>query len=162
MNAVISKILHISISLLAAILIVGVPYCVCFGVFSGGGVDAVSQASIVVPDQPSGEYIVLINTSLHEDTIEDWKLFFDDEYAVIFDDINCIAPIGDTGAQQLAERFMLQLPENQMTLKSEDLTLLVSKAECGAIDAAVFSKEAADALKLTPPDGMTVINVTGE
>ena len=49
----------------------------------------------------------------------------------------------------MAQRYQAQLPENQMKLRTEDLTLLVSKAESGYIDAAVFSKEIAQAMKLS-------------
>ena len=55
---------------------------------------------------------------------------------------------GDGNAIKTAERLRAQLPENQMRLRSEDATLLASKAENGCIDAAIFSKEFADELKL--------------
>lgn len=64
----------------------------------------------------------------------------------------------------LAERMQAQLPENQMRLRSENPTLLVSKAEAGYIDVAVFSKEMADALKLKSSgqlEGVAVITVKG-
>ena len=57
---------------------------------------------------------------------------------------------------------MAQLPENQMQLSTEDPTLLVSKAENGYIDMAVFSKEMADALKLSVSnDDISVIHIHG-
>ena len=64
----------------------------------------------------------------------------------------------------LAERMQAQLPENQMRLRSENPTLLVSKAEAGLIDVAVFSKEMAGALKLKSSgqmEGIAVITVKG-
>ena len=124
---------------------------------SGGqnDADAVSSASLELPDQPSGSFVVLINSSLHRDTLDDWTCFFrGDDLPVIFEDIQCIVAEGDASGRQLAERFMAQLPENQMVLRAEDPTLLVSKAEAGDIDVAVFSREMADLLQLAEPSAL--------
>ena len=131
---------------------------------TGQPVDAVSSATLVLPDQPSGEFYVLLNTSLHTDTLEDWRQFFTGEaLPVIFEDLRCSAAKGDVSGVQLAQRFQAQLPENQMRLRTENATLLVSKIEAGRLDAAVFSREMADALQLRPEalQGVTVITVTG-
>lgn len=127
------------------------------------GPDAVSSASLVLPDQPSGDFIVLVRTSLHPDTMDAWRQFFTDaeDLPVIFEDICCLAARADPTACQLAERFQAQLPENQMALRLEDATLLASKAENGYIDVAVFSSEMAQALSLTPGPDVTVIRITG-
>ena len=120
----------------------------------GGDADAVSSASVALPDQPSGEYIVAVNTALHKDSMEEWRNFFNDrEFSVIFEDVDCLIPNGDGGAMQLAERFAAQLPENQMRFRTESATLVASKAEEGYIDVAIFSKEMADALSLTYQGG---------
>lgn len=131
---------------------------------AGNAPDGVSGASLVLPDQPSGKFIVLIRTDRHADTIGDWRNFFmDEEFAVIFDDIQCLVADGDVAAQQLAQRFRAQLPENQMRLRTENPTLLVSKAEAGRIDVAVFSEEMAQALRLAPQASgeLTVVELTG-
>lgn len=158
---------HIGLVLVLLFLTAGLPILTHFDVFGGqDAADAVSQASVALPDQPSGAFVVLINNSLHPDTMEDWKAFFTDadELPVIFENISCIVAEGDANGRQLAERFQIQLPENQMTLREENPTLLVSKAEAGLLDVAVFSKEMAEALKLAPAEqlnGLTVIELTG-
>lgn len=156
---------HTGFVLILLIMLIGIPVLTHFDVFRmKNDSDAVSGASVKLPDQPSGEFIVLLNRSLHEDTAADWKKFFTgEELAVIFDDINCIAAEGDITGIQLAERFQAQLPENQMKLRTENATLLASKAENHYIDAAVFSKEMAEAIQLseTKMKNMIVIKVSG-
>jgi len=127
-------------------------------------VDAVSSASLQLPEQPSGAFYVLLKTSLHTDTLDDWRQFFTGEsLPVIFEDIRCAVAEGDASGVQLAERFQAQLPENQMRLRTENPTLLVSKIEAGRLDVAVLSREMAEALKLQPEtlQGVTVFEVTG-
>ena len=157
---------HILIVVLALVLLAGVPIARNFDLFAkGDGSDAVTQATVELPDQPSGDFIVLLNTSIHQDTIDDWTAFFTGEdMPVIFEDIKCLTAKGDVTGQQMAERFQLQLPENQMELRSEDATLLASKSEAGYIDAAVFSSEMADAISLDVGDGsgVAVIRVKGD
>ena len=66
-------------------MIAGIP---AIRIISLGGrdVDAVSQASIVIPDEPSGEFVILINESRHEETLSDWESFFyGSELPVIFE-----------------------------------------------------------------------------
>lgn len=142
-------IIHIIISLTAAFLLAGIPAVYVMGSIDGGAADAVSGASVKLPEKPSGEYILLLNKTLHEGSVDEWTAFFrDGELNVIFDDISCLAPDSDIGAITMAERFCAQLPENQMRLRTENSLLLASKAENGCIDAAVFSKEMAESLKL--------------
>ena len=146
--------------------LVGLPCATHTEIFHGkNNTDAVSGATMKLPEQPSGEFVILINESLHRDTLSDWKRFFSGkDMPVIFDDISCLTAEGDLTGILLAERMQAQLPENQMRLRSEDPTLLVSKAEAGLIDVAIFSKEMADALKLRAPgqmEGVAVITVKG-
>ena len=142
--------LHILISLTAAFLLVGLPAAYILHRSAGESADAVSKATAKIPDKPSGEYVLLLNRSLHEDSVDDWISFFrDGELNVIFDDISCLAADSDSNAIKMAERLCAQLPENQMHFRTENPLLLVSKAENGCIDAAVFSKEFADAMKLS-------------
>lgn len=155
---------HIVIVICILFLLAGLPIWMLLGsYFSGEAADSVSSASIELPDQPSGDFIVLINSSLHKNSLQDWRSFFtDDDFPIIFEDIKCLVSDGDVTGKQMAERYQLQLPENQMTLRTENGILLASKAEAGVIDVAVFSREMADYLKLSPDESkVTVINVSG-
>ncbi|MBQ6134504.1 MAG: hypothetical protein IJI65_10165 [Lachnospiraceae bacterium] len=149
------------------LLLVGLPFATHFDLsgFSSSP-DAVSSATIELPDQPSGEFLVIINKKLHNDTLSDWEKFFlGEELPVIFDDIRCASAKGDAGGIQLAERFRAQLPENQMTFRTEDPTLFISKVEEGYIDIAVISKEMADVLGFNPERlkrDMTVVSLSGK
>lgn len=155
------KIVHMVLSVLVAAFVVITPCAVFLNIFNNTPPDAVSQATMTLPDQPSGNFVVFINSSLHKDTIDDWKSFFNDEYAVIFDDISCITASGDISGRQLAERFKAQLPQNQMSVRSEDAVLLASKLDAGLVDVAVFSKEMADALNIkSVHEGIMLINIT--
>ena len=120
----------------------------------GSKPDAVSSASIVLPDKPSGEYTVFISISRHEESLEDWKKMFldEDDVSVIFEDISCIVAKGDTQGMQMADRLKIQLPENQMTVREENPVLLASKIESGKIDIAIMSKEMSDYLKISEKD----------
>ena len=113
--------------------------------YGSGDVDSVSGASLVAPEQPSGEFLVLINKKLHTETMDDWKAFFNEEpVGVIFEDIKCITADGDVNGSQLAERYRIRLPENQMSVKSENGLMAVSKAQCGLFDVMVLSREMGD------------------
>ena len=159
---------HIMRILIMLFLFLILPCMIVFDIPGGKdtSLDAVTQASIDLPDQPSGDFVVLIKTNLHKDTIEDWKVFFNDgDFGVIFEDISCIVAEGDVSGLELAKRFMAQLPENQMVIRTENPTLLVSKAEAGYIDVVVLSREMADALKLAQEedmDGVTVLLISGK
>ncbi len=110
-----------------------------------GGADAVSSASMEIPDQPSGSYLVLIRSDLHEDTLGEWTDFFTEKpVGVIMEDLHCFVDQADTTGQEMADRYRLRLAENQMTVTKENGTLLVSKAENGLFDVIVLSKEMAD------------------
>lgn len=143
---------HTGIILAAVLLIIGVPLC-CTGFFRtlfSDSVDVVSSASLVL-EQPSGEYVVLINRNLHPDAdaLEDWITFFsgtagEDELLIIFEDIGCSVASADAGGIELANSFRSQLPENQMKVMEEDATLLLSRADEGLFDVLILSKEFAD------------------
>ena len=126
-------------------------------------VDAVSSSSLVLPEQPSGDFLVFINESLHEDSVDSWEAFFmDEEFSVIFEDIGCLVAEGDAGGIQLAERFQAELPENQMKLKKENPVLVVSRIEEGYIDVAIISKEMAESLKLLEEiPGICLLHLSG-
>ena len=111
---------HIFLSLTAAFLLAGVPMLYVLDMSKGKDIDAVSGASIKLPDKPSGDYIVLLNRSLHEDSVDDWIKFFRDG----------------------------------------ELNVIFSKAENGCIDAAIFSKEMADSLKLRPETNKSIVCIS--
>ena len=143
---------HIGIVAAGIVLCIGVPL-LCTGYLTRlitGSLDAVSSASIVL-DQPSGDFLVLINKDYHtdEDTLNDWVRFFsgdvgDDELLVIFEDVAVSAAYADSAGSELADSFRSQLPENQMKVTKEDATLLMSRADAGLFDIIIMSKEFAD------------------
>lgn len=130
-----------------------------------GSADAVSSASLEIPDQPSGEYIVLIRSDLHAQTLEDWTNFFTEQpVGVIMEDIHCFVDQSDVSGQEMADRYRLRLPENQMTVMQENGTLLVSKAENGLFDVIVLSREMADRQDYGAAmerEDVTVLTITG-
>ena len=137
-------------------------------VFSAGGTDAVSSATLVLPDAPSGEFVILLNRLHHPDTVGEWTAFFSDEDVdVIFEDLSCLTAKSDTAGRELAMRFKARLAENQMSLKSIDGLLLSSRVQWGKYDVVILSKEAADAYdmeKLYEHEDICLIEIseTGE
>lgn len=147
------RIVHFGIILSSLFIFLGIPAIFYAGRFKAiwfsDAPDAVSGATLEIPDQPSGEYIVLLNRSLHEDTLDEWTSFFMEEpVGVIFEDLTCITAEGDVNGQQMAERYQARLAENQMTMKPENALIAASKAQWGTFDVMVFSKEMADACHL--------------
>lgn len=47
----------------------------------------------------------------------------------------------DSGGLELAKSFQSRLPENQMKIRKEDLTLMLSKAQNARYDVILMSKE---------------------
>ena len=134
---------HIGIILAALLLCLGLPALIYLP--KGDGVDAASGASLEVPDQPSGEFVVILNRERHA-ALEEWEAFFTErEVGVIMEDLRCATASGDAAGLQLAQRYEARLAENQMSLRSENGTLLVSKAERGLYDVVILSRETADA-----------------
>ncbi|MBQ8151621.1 MAG: hypothetical protein IJ070_02520 [Firmicutes bacterium] len=142
-----NKLRHVVVCVLALFVILGVPtlkYVDLSAAFSGG-TDAVTQATGEIPDAPSGEFIVLINEEKHGDTLDQWETFFSGgDAGVILEDIDCMVVNYDATGIQLAERFQQRLPANQMTVKKQDGTLLVSKTQEKAFDIVILSKEIGD------------------
>lgn len=109
-----------------------------------GEADTVSSAT-QIPDTPSGAYVVLVKKSLHEKngTLQTWADFFSGkEIGIVFEDIDCLTALGDAGGSEFAKSLQSRLPENQMRLRSEERTLVLSKARAGMFDVIVLSKEA--------------------
>ena len=108
---------------------------------AGGGVDAVSGASVIL-DAPSGNYVVLLNRDAHA------KL-----------------DTADAGGFQMADSYRSRLPENQMTLRAESAAMMLSRAELGRFDVIVMSKEFAEAFRADTAyaaPGVQVIEVGGD
>lgn len=130
-----------------------------------GTADAVSSASMEIPKQPSGTCIVLIRSDLHQGTLQDWTDFFTEKpVGVIMEDLHCFVDQADSSGQEMADRYRLRLPENQMKVTKENGTLLVSKAENGLFDVIVLSKEMADLQgyeKAMARGDVTVLTVSG-
>ena len=131
--------------------------------------DVNAGATIPLPDVPSGEFLILMKSSKHQENISDWETFFlysDREYVpVIFDDITCSIADSDFSARELGTRYQAYLPVNQMKIKYENATLLVSKVEQGYFDVAIFSLEVANYLKLKDGsliDDVAIFNYKGE
>lgn len=135
-------------------------------VFGGDAADAVTRASMELPERPSGNFVILLNSEKHDGTAEQWRGFFSGEEGdVIMDDVACLAARGDVTGVQLAERFRARLAENQMTVKQVDPTLLASRADAGVYDVVIVSAEMADALGLSTAyerAETAVIEVRGE
>ena len=134
---------HLGVILGALFLCLGLPALAYLPV--GDGVDAVSSASLEVPEQPSGSFVVILNRGRH-DALEEWTDFFTErEVGVIMEDLRCATAAGDETGWELAKRYQARLAENQMALCRENGVLLVSKAEQGFYDLVILSKEMAEA-----------------
>lgn len=127
-------------------VMIGIPFLYLYPKSGAGGMDAVTGASVVI-DQPSGDYVVMINRKKRKDdeTLKIWKDFFNgEEISVVFEDIVCHVAKNDEAGYTMAASFQSRLPENQMKVVSEDGTLMMSKAENGNYDIIIMSKEASD------------------
>ena len=159
---------HVIVVLAALFVSLGIP-ALCYvdvSALFGGSVDAVSRASLEIPDQPSGEYVVILNANRFENTKAQWEIFFSDKDAgVIMDDLNCLVIDADVTGGQLAQRYQARLAENQMNIKTESGILVASRAEEGLFDVIVMSREFADGYGLQrfygAEDGISCIIVRG-
>lgn len=159
---------HIISDILVLFLLLGVPFLRTdyYQALRSSNPDAVSSASVIV-DKPSGAYLVYINLEKHTDSeaLETWRDFFaGKEIGLIFEDIICSVASGDVNAKTLAENYQSRLPEHQCEIKSEDVTLMLSKAEFKKFDILVISQEFADAYhadSLSGRPGIEVIQVQG-
>ena len=155
---------HTGVVAAGILLLIGLPLHLSgffYGIFGLSGPDAVSGASIIV-DRPSGQYVVLMNKAFHPDSekLADWERFFSgEEVSYIFEDIACDVPSGDTGGMEMARSFQSRLPENQMSVRTEDLTLLMSRADHGLFDVLILSREYADIAGTDSLSGDAVLEV---
>ena len=157
--------LHIIIVLAGVFVLLGIPF------FSTeffrnmiSGTDATTSASVVL-EAPSGEFVVMINDSLHEDTSAVWADFFmGSDYQNLFEDIDCWVAQGDTAAYELAKSYASKLPENQMTVKVENALFMLSRADAGSFDVIIMSQEYAKSYDASTvyKDNVTVLTVSEE
>jgi hypothetical protein len=161
-------IMHTGIVLAGVFLLLGIPFFTTdyFRQLIRQDTDAVSSASVII-DQPSGEYIVLINREMHDDeeNLDTWLRFFNgEEISYLFEDISCSVIASDTGALTMAQSFQSRLPEKQMSIQTEDATLLMSRADQGKYDIIILSKEFAKSYDATTAEGekTALINIISE
>jgi hypothetical protein len=159
---------HMGIVLAGVVLLLGIPFLKTdyFKKWSNEDVDAVTSASVVI-EQPSGEYVVLINRDMHtdEDNLNTWISFFSgEEISYLFEDISCSVIEGDAGALTMARSFQSRLPEKQMSVQTEDATLLMSRADNGKYDIIIISREYAESYGAVTAEGTntTHININSE
>lgn len=158
---------HAIIVCIALLLLLGVPvYATGFPQRELSGIDALSSPTVII-EQPSGAYVVLINKDMHnnKENLDIWKDFFcGEEIGFLFEDISCVVADIDEGGLELARSFQSRLPENQMGLRTEDITLMLSKLEYGRFDVALMSREIYEAYGvkgMNLGDGVVIIEATG-
>jgi stress-induced morphogen len=159
---------HMGIILAGILFLLGIPFLSTdyFKTLLSGNEDAVTSASVII-DQPSGEYIVLVNENLHTDNenLNTWISFFQgEEISFLFEDISCSVIKGDTGALNMAKSFQSRLPEKQMRIQQEDATLLMSRADNDKFDIIIISKEFANSYDVATAEGenTALINIVSE
>ena len=164
------KLLHGAGLIACLALILALPYRLFIGPIDlgalFGGVDAVSSASVIL-DAPSGSYVVLLNTPLHEKrgTVGQWTEFFQGESPLIMEDIRCLAARQDAVGVEMAQSYRSRLPENQMKLSIEDGTMMLSRADLGQFDAIVMSREFAEAFSASTAydlNGVAVLEIDAQ
>ena len=157
---------HFLIIFLSLLVILGVPTVLYKDfVFGGFGIDALSGATIELPDAPSGNFIIQMKVKdKYFTSAKEWENFFNErDYDVLMEDVNCLVAIGDESAYKLAERYMARLAVNQMKIRRENVMLTVSKAENRLIDILIMSEEYAEAYKLRlETEGIKTIKVEGK
>ena len=136
------------IRILVPILVLGIPFIALGGLTKiQASADAVSSATAELdPESMSGEYVVFINEERHPDTAEVWADFFrGEDIPVVLDDISCLVCGSDPAGLEYAKACQARLPENQMSLRTEDVVMVLSKGDAGRFDIILLSRETADA-----------------
>ncbi len=158
---------HIITVAAGVFVLVGIPFLRTgyFRSLISGRTDAVTSPSVII-EEPSGEYVVMINKAMHTDgkKLDDWVRFFEGgDVTYIFEDICCSVPVQDAGAVEMAQSFRSRLPENQMRIEEADVTLLLSRADEKKYDILILSKDIAEAFRAdTQPSEETVrIEISG-
>ena len=159
------KVIHWFALSVITILILAIPYMIFAGplpilfFIRGNGADAVSSATGLILDKPSGNYVVLLNTDKHKNTSDEWMEFFNGKSVMIMEDISCMVADGDSGGLEFAKSLQSRLPENQMRIRSENGIMMVSKAEYSGFDVIIMSQELADAYTASTVYGREDIEV---
>jgi len=152
---------HLVVILAALFVTLGIPALVYVDVgalFTGAVTDGVTGASLEIPDQPSGQFVILLNREKHPNTQALWADFFTDQPVdVIMEDLRCMTARGDVSGIQLANRYQARLAENQMTIRQENGTLVASRLENDLFDGIILSKEFADACQLDLENTETIL-----
>ena len=147
---------HIAVFVIAMALMLGLPFFTSdYFRAKVNGADAVTGATTAL-DAPSGEYVVVINLDKHTEC---------EELYSVFEDLSCTVSSGDPSGLEMAKSFQSRLPENQMTLRTEDGIMMLSKAEKGRFDVIVMSKEFCDknsGSRITDRTNALLLNVKGE
>lgn len=164
MRRIIRHFIFIAAALMVCLGIPGL-YYYRTGTLFHAGIDAVSAATAEIPDQPSGQFVVLLNTEKHPLTEAEWTAFFSEQDVdVIMEDIRCFVSRDDAAGIELAERYRARLAENQMKIRSEDGTLIASRAGHSLFDVIILSKESAEQYGYsseTLPEQVRIISVEG-
>ena len=153
---------HVLVVLLALFVTLGIPFLryADLNALVSGSADAVSQATMALPDTPSGNFVVFINRQKHPNSLDQWSAFFAEaDYGILLEDVHCMVITGDVNGQQLAERYQARLVKDQMTLYRENGVLAASRLDNGLYDMLILSQEMAEAWQLTdhtPPDAVVV------
>ena len=127
------------------------------------GADAVSSATLDLPETPSGDYVVYVNRQKHAGTMDQWRAFFSEEdYGVLLEDVHCLVIDGDTAGEQLARRYQARLVKGQMTLRRENGVLVASRLDAGQYDLAILSAEMAAVLIIDGPESAEAVIVRGD
>ncbi len=141
---------HVLIVTAALLVLLGIPLYLTGTIQRWlSGTDAISSATTVL-DQPGGGYVVLINKEKHTNAknLEIWQHFFaGEEVDFLFEDISCLIADTDPSGQEIAESFQSRLPANQMKIRKEDITMLLSKADHEKFDVILLSEELFTAYK---------------
>lgn len=129
---------HVLADLAVIAAVIGIPMLI-----SANRTDAVSSATTII-DAPSGEFVILLNRRrLTEDTF--WEHFFaGEDVDFCFEDITCTVAEGDQPSLTMTQSFQSRLSANQMKIRQENMTLMLSKADHGRFQVMILSKEAAE------------------
>ena len=151
---------HAAVFLAAIAILLGIPALLCVDFRAvGSGADAVSSASVNMPDVPSGEFVIYLSKENHSDSLNQWAAFFrEEDYGILLEDVHCLVANGDAAAIQLAERYQGRLVKDQMAVREDDGILVASRLAHGICDMVVASREMAEAIGL-PKDGSDAIAV---
>ena len=160
---------HIAVVLAALFMILGIPALLLAdagAILSPRHAESVTCASPAVPDQPAGDFLVLINREKHPDTLPAWSDFFlEGEAGAVTEDISCMVVQGDPAGFQLAERYRAILAAGQMRIRQENPILVVSRMENGLFDVVILSRDTADTFRFSTAydsPGVAVLEEKGD